>query len=136
MFHQLTVLLVAAVVSSVVGVPLPQTGVPTGCNADLVTSNIAQMQQLASQISGVGAVLPDPFNRDPATFNSVVSALSAASTAAAAGDFATTATQVGVVASTTDALLDGLVSDGLESSLDLSLGELADDTSSAVAACV
>ncbi|KAJ6522713.1 hypothetical protein B0H19DRAFT_1085972 [Mycena capillaripes] len=144
MFNKSTLLFFALVASIAVAAPLPIPKISLEraadvCNATLVTDNIAQMQDTANQILAVGFPLPDPFRENPtdsATFDTVVSAIADAKTAAAAGDFATVATKISFVSDTTGSLLDGKVADGLESGIDLTLVDLAADTASAVAACL
>ncbi|KAJ6457011.1 hypothetical protein C8R47DRAFT_185347 [Mycena vitilis] len=143
MFNKSTLFFFAFVASGAVAAPLPfpknfARADASGCNATLVTNNIAQMQDVANQILSVGLVLPDPFRQnaaDSATFDTVVSALADANTAAAGSDFATASSKIQFVVDKTRGLLTGKVADGLESSIDLKLSDLAGETAPLAAAC-
>ncbi|KAJ7660112.1 hypothetical protein DFH06DRAFT_1193799 [Mycena polygramma] len=146
MFNKSTLLFFAFVASGAVAAPLPFSKITpnfaradaSGCNATLVTDNIAQMQDVANQILSVGLVLPDPFRQnaaDSATFDTVVSAIADADTAATAGDFATVSSKIQFVVDTTRGLLNGKIADGLESGIDLKLADLAGETETLAAAC-
>ncbi|KAJ7481501.1 hypothetical protein FB451DRAFT_130000 [Mycena latifolia] len=129
MLYKSTVLFVALFASSVVAAPIPgekftRAAVAGGCNATAVQANLAQMKDVANNILSVGSPLPDPFranDADAAAFDTVVSAIADAGTAAAAGDFNTTASKVSFVNNAVSGLLDGKVADGLESSIDRTL---------------
>jgi hypothetical protein len=71
-----------------------------------------------------------------ATFDTVVTAIDDAATAAAAGDFATVSSKIQFVSDTAGTLLDGLVADGLESGVDLNLADGAADIQTLVTACL
>ncbi|KAJ7130264.1 hypothetical protein C8R44DRAFT_775214 [Mycena epipterygia] len=137
MFNKSALLFFALVVSSVVAVPVPKLTL-RACDAATLQDNISQMADVANQILSVGFVLPDPFRSDDAraaTFDTVVQAIADAGTAAASNDFATVSSKISFVDDTVSGLLDGLVADGLESSIDLNLADLADATKTLAAAC-
>jgi len=140
MFNKFTILFAAVSTSTVIAAPISTraTGCLNAATAATVQDNISQMKDVANQILSVGFVLPDPFranDADSATFDTVVTAIADAGTAAAAGDFATTATKVSFVNDAVGGLLDGKVADGLESSIDLNLADLADETNTLLSAC-
>ncbi|KAF7365329.1 hypothetical protein MVEN_00404900 [Mycena venus] len=159
MFNKITLLFVAFVASSVLAVPIPdvsndifqqciakggdsfdcaqEADAPPTCNKDLITSNLADLQQTAKEIQAVGLVAPDPLAADQggATLKTVFTALDAATKANAAGDFATVVTNLQQIVDVTDTFLSPLIQDGQESGDDLDVNETASDTLSIAQLC-
>ncbi|KAF8142985.1 hypothetical protein K438DRAFT_1994358 [Mycena galopus ATCC 62051] len=108
------------------------------CDAGVIT-NFADLQQTVNDIQHVGLVAPDPLAADQggATLATVVTALNAASTANAAGDFATIVTnfQTIINTTTTNTFLGPLLEDGEESGDDLTVSQTASNTLSITQLC-
>ncbi|KAJ7481515.1 hypothetical protein FB451DRAFT_1555784 [Mycena latifolia] len=110
------------------------------CNATALQDTITQMQSVAKEILAVNFVSNDPFREkdaDIATFDTVVTAINDASTAAGAKDFATVSSKLAFISDTVDGLLteDDKLQYGQVSGIDLELSSLADDSIDLVNAC-
>ncbi|KAF7342839.1 hypothetical protein MSAN_02000000 [Mycena sanguinolenta] len=152
MFNKVALLFFAFVASTALAAPIPdvsndilqqciaaggdafdcaqESEAPPTCNKDLITSNLATLQQTVQDIQNVGLVSPDPLAADQggATLSTIVTALNAADTANTAGDFATVASNLQTIVDTTNTFLGPLLEDGLESGDDLTVNETAEDT--------
>ncbi|KAJ7084009.1 hypothetical protein B0H15DRAFT_951759 [Mycena belliarum] len=107
MFNKYT-LIVCALFAGVFAAPLSKTpsqvqasAVGSGtCDVTALQSKITDMQDVAKEILSVGIPLRDTFRvtaADAATFDTVVTAINDAATAAAANDFATTSTKISFI---------------------------------------
>ncbi|KAF8177800.1 hypothetical protein K438DRAFT_1769898 [Mycena galopus ATCC 62051] len=113
-----------------------QSETPT-CSTGVITTNLADLQLTVNDIQHVGLVAPDPLAADQggATLATLVTALDAASTANAAGDFATVVTSLQTIINTTNTFLGPLLEDGEELGDDRTVSQTASDTLSIAQLC-
>ncbi|KAJ6583616.1 hypothetical protein DFH09DRAFT_1076018 [Mycena vulgaris] len=98
MFNKGTLLFFALLASSVLAAPVPDfsdddSDAPTSCNKDFITTNLADMLQMVTDIPSKTLAT----DQDGTTFAIVRTALNAANAANTAGDFATVASSLQTV---------------------------------------
>ncbi|KAJ7857684.1 hypothetical protein B0H14DRAFT_2750833 [Mycena olivaceomarginata] len=159
-FNKRTLIFFAFVASSVVAAPVPKitlsfnggnsepvaapvaavdaTAATGACDAASLKDNISQLKSDAQDILAVNFPFPDNIRSSPAdaaTFDTVVTAIDDAGTAAEAADFATVASKISFVQDTVSNLIGGKLQDGDVSSIVLDLFTDSKDGSSLAAAC-
>ncbi|KAJ6512130.1 hypothetical protein C8R47DRAFT_1093678 [Mycena vitilis] len=111
---------------------------PAACNATALTGQISDMADNAQEVLAINFPFPDNIRATPAdaaTFDTVVTAIGDAGTAASSGGFATAASKISFIQTTMQALIGDKIQNGDLSDVANSVFQDANDASTLAAEC-